>query len=201
MKHKPIQSLRDQISDQIRTDIISGELQPGQKLREEVLAERFGVSRGPIRDVLLQLTKEGLLASKRNCGVSVNDTLAHEHQALMIDLRLRIESHCLRLLKGRLTDADFEALEKMIRDLGEALEKERFTAATEIDLSFHRYLVHAAGGDDLVNIWTPIVLRMRMSYQRISSPEQSIREHTRILHALRAGDKREAVQALKDNVR
>lgn len=201
VKHTKVQSVRDQIADQVRTDIISGALQPEQRLREELLAERFGVSRGPIRDVLLQLTKEGLLVSKRNCGVTVNNILAPEHEKLMIDLRKRIEAHSISLLKGQLTQQDFENLENLIKDLGDALASKNFSAATEIDLNFHKYLVGLAGGEDLLNIWLPIVLRMRMNYQRISTPEQSIAEHMAILNALRAGDTRGAIKALKENVR
>ena len=68
---EPIHTIREQIADHIRADILSGQLLEGEQLREQLLAERFGVSRGPIRDVLLQLTQEGLLISKRNCGVRV----------------------------------------------------------------------------------------------------------------------------------
>nr|WP_231884996.1 GntR family transcriptional regulator [Alteromonas stellipolaris] len=71
MKNK-ILSVRDQIADVLRSDIISGELASNTKLNEIQLAERFEVSRGPIRDVILKLTKEGLLISKSNVGASVN---------------------------------------------------------------------------------------------------------------------------------
>ena len=69
-----IVSVRDQIAQQLRADIINGVLIENTKLKEQELAKRFGVSRGPVRDVLLQLSKEGLLVSKNNCGVSVNSS-------------------------------------------------------------------------------------------------------------------------------
>jgi len=196
-----IASLQEQIADNLRSDIISGALQTGQRLREGELAEKFGVSRGPIRDVLLQLTKEGLLVSKRNCGVTVNEHLSPTLQSLMIDLRVNIESHAVRQLKGKLTEDDYDAMENILSDLQAELEKENFTEATEADLAFHRYIVRKAGGEDLLNIWTPIVLRMRMDYKRISTPQQSTGEHIDILEALRRQDMRAAVKALKANIR
>lgn len=201
MGTKLIASLQEQIADSLRSDIISGELQAGQRLREGELAEKFGVSRGPIRDVLLQLTKEGLLVSKRNCGVTVNDHLSPAMQSLMIDLRLCIESHAIRQLKGKLTDDDFTAMDDLLAVLQSELETENFTGATEADIAFHRYIVEKAGGEDLLNIWTPIVLRMRMDYKRISTPRQSTNEHNDILEALRRQDITAANKALKANIR
>src|SRR5947209_10403977 len=66
-----IQSMREQITNRLREDILSGRLAEGERLHEAKLAKRFGVSRGPIREVLAQLTHEGLLEAKPNCGVKV----------------------------------------------------------------------------------------------------------------------------------
>ena len=84
MKSNKILSVREQIADVLRSDIISGELEPNAKLNEQKLAERFGTSRGPIRDVLIKLTKEGLLVSKDNVGSSVSSPLTPELQKLSI---------------------------------------------------------------------------------------------------------------------
>jgi DNA-binding GntR family transcriptional regulator len=65
-----IRSTREQITDRLREDIFSGRLAEGERLQEAKLAERFGVSRGPIREALAQLTQEGLLEAKPNRGVS-----------------------------------------------------------------------------------------------------------------------------------
>ena len=200
-KVKPLITIREQIADSLRSDIISGTVKPGDRIREEVLAAKFGVSRGPIRDVLLQLGKEGLLSSKPNCGVTVNAHLSSDLQKLMINLRIKIEVHSLKLVNGKLTPEDFEELDKILNTLYNALDEESFTDATEADLKFHRYIVRKAGGEDLVNVWMPIVLRMRMDYQRISSPKQSRDEHSAIINALRVGDIKKATKALKANIR
>lgn len=193
--------IRDQIAEQLRSDVISGELPPGTKLNEQGLATRFGVSRGPIRDVLLQLTKEGLLVTKNNVGASVNEMLTPAMQKLMIDIRRRIEMFAARQLKGQLTDDDFDALDNLLERFQNAFENGDFTEVTRADIAFHKYLVERAGGDELVNLWYPVVLRMRMNYKRIDSPTQGVDEHKAIIDALRDDNVNRAAAALKANIR
>ena len=193
--------IRDQIADQLRSDIISGELPPGAKLNEQSLATRFGVSRGPIRDVLLQLTKEGLLVTKSNVGASVNDMLSPKLQKLMIDIRRRIEGYAVRQLKNQLTDEDFETLDYLLERFKTAFEQGNFTEVTKADIEFHKFLVEKSGGQELVNLWYPVVLRMRMNYKRIDTPTDGVAEHQAIIDALRNNDVKLAAKALKLNIR
>lgn len=103
-----VYTIRKQIADHIRADILSGQLLEGEQVREQLLAQRFGVSLGPIRDVLLQLTQEGLLISKRNCGVRVGPAPDEWIQSLVVDLRQRIEIFALRKVLKAL---DYEAIQ------------------------------------------------------------------------------------------
>lgn len=193
--------VRDQIADQLRSDIISGELAPGIKLNEQGLATRFGVSRGPIRDVILQLTKEGLLVTKSNVGASVNEMLSPQLQKLMVDIRRRIEMFAAKRLKGKLTDNDFDTLDYILDQFQAAFESGDFTAVTKADIEFHKYLVEKAGGQELINLWYPVVLRMRMNYKRIDNSAHGVKEHRAIVDALRADDVKQAAAALKANIR
>ncbi len=193
--------VRDQIADQLRSDIISGELAPGNKLNEQGLATRFGVSRGPIRDVILQLTKEGLLVTKSNVGASVNEMLSPSLQNLMVDIRRRIETYAVRQLKGQLADEDFEALDFLLGRFKKAFEVGDFTEVTRADIEFHKFLVDKAGGQDLVNLWYPVVFRMRMNYKRIDTPKDGVAEHQAIIDALRNNDVTSATAALRANIR
>lgn len=199
--NRKIISVREQIAEQLRLDIISGELAPDTKLNEQALATRFGVSRGPIRDVLLQLSKEGLLVSKSNIGSSVNKMPSPKLQKLMIDMRRRIEVFCARQLKGKMTEEDFEYLEEILAHFQSAFDQSDFTEVTKADIDFHRYLVNKAGGQELDNLWFPIVLRMRMNYKRLDSAQAGVDEHRKILEALHADDTKAVVAALRANIR
>lgn len=193
--------VREQIAEQLRSDIISGALAPDTKLNEQRLAERFGVSRGPIRDVLLQLTKEGLLVSKNHVGASVNKMLDPATQSLMVDIRRRIETFAVKQLKGKLTDDDFTALENILHWFEEAFKNEDYTDVTRADIEFHKYIVEKGGGKELVNFWYPVVMRMRMNYKRIDTPTQGVEEHRTIIDALRRESTRDAVAALRANIK
>jgi len=196
-----ILSVKDQIAEQLRSDIISGELPPNTKLNEKSLAERFSLSRGPIRDVILQLTKEGLLVSKNNCGASVNNLLEPKLQKLMIKLRRDIELYALEQLKNVLIEEDFQALESILQDLQTAFNNKNDIDIIKSDISFHYYLIYKAGGDELINVWYPYIMRMRLNYKPLTSPSVCISEHQKIIDALRKKDTAKAAKALKNNIK
>ncbi|OUS02251.1 GntR family transcriptional regulator [Gammaproteobacteria bacterium 42_54_T18] len=196
-----IVSVREQIARQLRADIINGVLTEKTKLKEQELAARFNVSRGPVRDVLLQLTKEGLLISKNNCGVIVNSAPKAELQPLMVNLRVKIESHAIKITINELTEEDFAQLDKILATMTKAFEEENYSLVTESDMAFHRYIVHKAGGDDLVNLWQPVIYRMRMNYKRISTPKECFEEHNQLLTYLKNKELKPALASLKNNVK
>ncbi|MGY0645373.1 MAG: GntR family transcriptional regulator [Paraglaciecola chathamensis] len=201
MKSNKILSVREQIADVLRSDIISGELEPNTKLNEQQLAERFGTSRGPIRDVLIKLTKEGLLVSKDNVGSSVSSPLTPELQKLSIDIRRKIEEHAVKQLENNISEADLARMDGIIDRMQEHFDKEEFTDLTKTDIEFHKYFVGLAGGEDLTNLWYPVVLRMRMNYQRIRNSQTLVDEHRHIVDALRKNDLKLAISSMRKNIK
>ena len=198
---KSIVSVRDQIAHQLRADIINGTLTEHTKLKEQALAERFGVSRGPIRDVLLQLSNDGLLVSKNNCGVSVNTAPDTSLQPLMINIRVDIESFSIKKVVETLDKNDFQYLEGLLLNLQKAFTEEDYAAVTDLDINFHRFFVYKAGGEDLVNLWLPFIYRMRMNYTRLGTAEACLDEHKCILEAIKNKDSKAAIKALKANIK
>jgi DNA-binding transcriptional MocR family regulator len=87
MTREVVRGLRNQIVDQIRGDVFSGRLAEAEHLSEMSLAQRFGVSRAPIREALVQLTQEGLVLSKPHCGVRVAASSLDSVRALIIPIR------------------------------------------------------------------------------------------------------------------
>ncbi|GEA11262.1 GntR family transcriptional regulator [Alteromonas sp. KUL49] len=200
MKPK-ILSVRDQIADVLRSDIISGELAPNTKLNEIQLAERFGVSRGPIRDVILKLTKEGLLVSKNNVGASVNSPLSPELQKLSIDLRKKIEEFAVKAVIESISSDQLNEMDGIIDVMHEHFEKQEYTELTKADITFHQYFIELAGGENLINLWYPIVIRMRMNYQRIKTSSTLVDEHRDIVNAMRERNVKDAINAIRKNIK
>ena len=108
-------TIREQVADRIRADVLSGRLTEGTSLREHALAKQYRVSRAPIRDALLQLTQEGLLVAKPNCGVRVA-AVKEETQELLVNMRRQIEIFALQ--KG-FANIDDEALDGVAEHMGD----------------------------------------------------------------------------------
>jgi DNA-binding GntR family transcriptional regulator len=193
-------TIREQIADRIRADVISGRLAAGSSLREQALAEQYGVSRAPIRDALLQLTQEGLLVAKPNCGVRVASSSGEELQPLVVDLRRRIEVFALREVFGKLTDADVQRMQDTVQRLKVACEDEDLAEIVQQDMALHRCIVEATGSPDLLAMWLPIVSRMLLHYSRHRNMMESYREHAAIVDAIRKKDKKAAIKALTANI-
>jgi len=196
----PIQTVRDQIAGHLRTDILAGTLPKGVALREQPLAERFGVSRGPIRDVLLRLTQEGLLVSEPNCGVRVSPAPSEWMQPLIVSQRREIEVFALRKSILEIDDETIAELTEMVESLGRACERGDLGALAERDIAFHRRLLVCAGEEDLIAIWLPLVTRMIMHYSRHDNMAQSYEEHLAILDAVRDRDVERAIARLAANI-
>ena len=197
---KRIHTVREQIATHLRTDILSGNLSSGHRLQEEKLAKRFGVSRGPIRDVLLQLTQEGLLVSKPNCGVRVGESLDKWIQPLVIDLRQNIETFALKKVFGSLNNKTIKQMEEMAEKLRSSCEEGDLANIVRHDMAFHRYILELTGDDNLIAIWLPIVQRMMLHYTRHKDMMENYKEHAKIVKAIRAKDFEQASEALKQNI-
>src|SRR5262245_47109712 len=113
-------TISEQIVQQLRHDVLSGRLAEGQHLHEVKLAERFGVSRGPVRDALLHLTKEGILVCKPNCGVEVSGPPSERVRPLVVSTRRQIETFALNLAFDQATPDDVREWERILGRLEDA---------------------------------------------------------------------------------
>jgi DNA-binding GntR family transcriptional regulator len=199
-----IRGLREQIVNQLRDDILAGRLEAGMRLSEVKLAERFGVSRGPVREALVQLTHEGMLTGRPNCGVVVAPSAPDSIRELIVPIRRTIETFALRQCFDSLNEEDFRAWDVIVQDLKEALQKKDFHASAEHDMAFHRYLLVRAGQPDLLAIWQTIVARIRRHFHQAhlhtKNPLSIYNEHRDILNAFRGADREAAVKILEENI-
>ena len=201
MSGRPVfRTIREQVANQIRADVLSGRLPEGENLREQTLAKKYGVSRGPIRDALLQLTQEGLLESKPNCGVKVGSPTGEDLQPLVVQLRREIEVFALEKVFNNLSEKDINHLEELTEQLRNACERGDLGEIVHCDMDLHRYIVEATGNSDLLAMWLPIVSRMMLHYTRHVDIMESHQEHSTIVNAIRNQDKQAAIKALTENI-
>lgn len=193
-------TLPEQIAARLQREVLSSKLKPGDPLREMDLSERFGVSRGPIREAFRQLTQQGLLVLEPNKGVRVAQNPSVEVRPLVVQLRRKIETFVLDSIFDRITDDDLVMWDSILADIKAACESSDVDALTEHDLRFHRAIIQSHDDKDLFALWQPIMMRMLMHYNRLDDIMESYREHKRILDAIHSGQKEEAIRALEANI-
>lgn len=195
-----VRSAREQIADQLRNEILADLFSDDEPMRETALAERFGVSRGPIRDALLQLSQEGALVYKPNSGVRVNAPAANGERDLLMSLRVKIELEALRGFVRSCNEVDREALRKILQRMKEACRAKDVPAIVGSDLALHRYVIRRGASEKLEAVWHSIAVRIRMDYSRLRKHMEIFREHEQLVEAILSGDLKQARAALKANL-
>ncbi|MEM7343344.1 MAG: GntR family transcriptional regulator, partial [Chloroflexota bacterium] len=194
-------TIPEQITARLRQEILSGQVKPGQPMREQEISTRFGVSRGPIREALRELTKLGLLVLEPNKGVRVAPSLSTSVRPLIVELRRKIETFVLESIFDQITQADIATWEAILADIKTACEAGDTVALVDYDMQFHQAIIQSHDDRELFTLWQPIALRMLMQYDRFGDDLMaSYHEHKRILDAIRSNDKVEALAALEANI-
>jgi DNA-binding GntR family transcriptional regulator len=196
-------SVVDLAYERIRSLVLSGELAPGARLGQDELAERFGISRTPVREALRRLAGEGLVDILSNRGFRVAD-LGLDAVLRRLEVRALLEPGIARLAAQRRTESDIE-------ELNETIAREQRArggiAAHDASRDFHLTLARASGNDELVRVleslWLVEVGRRLLSRRSAASDWQSedIEEHREIAAAVAEGRGDDAERLMSEHVR
>ncbi len=193
-------TIREQVTCQLRDEIIAGDVGPGSILREAELAKRFGVSRGPIRDAFLQLSNEGYLAYEANRGVTVRHPPDQSDRDFISHLRRQIEVHVVTRGIDQLADSALGRISDALDALNEACHAQDSASIKRCDLDFHEAILLECGGETLVPAWKQLCSRMVLTYERLPNTDLVHAEHADIFAALESRDLEQAVHALEENI-
>jgi DNA-binding GntR family transcriptional regulator len=197
-----VRGLRKQVADRLRREVLSGELRSGERLREVELAERFGVSRGPVRDALLQLAQEGWLILEPYCGAKVASPAPENILPLIRAQRRMIEGFALRQFFEAITPGDLAAWDEILEKMRQACERADYPSIVLEDIALHLSFIERAGQPELLDLWLPLVARMRFAYAKYYHNALEIYdEHRAIVDALRRRDLKAALVALATNIK
>lgn len=177
----------------IREGILSGEFARGERLREEELAARVGVSRTPVREALRRLDAEGLIDFTPNRGARVTAWSERELEDLY-EARALLESYGAKLAAQRATPEELDHLARVADEM-QALAEQGPGAAdqlTTLNSDFHRSIVRASRNSQLDSMVRgimdmPLVYRtfQRYSPRRLRAAQF---HHQELVEALRARD-------------
>lgn len=180
-----------QVIEILRTAIISGRFEPGDRLIESALSAQLGTSRGPVREALRQLENEGLVMSFPYRGAVVLGVSDEEVQEVLIPIRLTLERYSFARALETMTDDDFAELGKQIWLMEQAGKANDLLKLVEADLGFHDIVISASGQLHTVQIWRTIWPRIRAyfyRYESFRSFEETVEEHRVLLAALQTRD-------------
>jgi DNA-binding GntR family transcriptional regulator len=191
---KKTDTLRNQVYQDIKHAVIQGKLKPGQRLREVDLSEEMGVSRGPIREAILLLEREGLLVTQTHRETTVAVVEKNEVIELLNPLRILLESFCIQKILPSLTDTHFADLTKIVDELIESCEQYNLEQVIIKDLQFHEYLVSLMNEPYLLTLWSGISSRIVFHFMSNLQLHQEnnftklIEEHKALLETLKSKD-------------
>lgn len=186
----------------IEQAIVAGDFAPGERLDETALAERFSVSRTPVREALTALESTGLVELRPRRGAFVRALGAAELLA-MFETMAELEASCARFAAQRMDAAQETALDAAMRGC-EAAAHEGFDAYYEANSAFHAVIYEGAGnaflGDQTCGLHNRLQPFRRLQLRARGRLEQSIREHRDIVDAIASGDGDRAARCARAHV-
>lgn len=171
--------------------ILAGEIKAGERLNEQALAARLGVSRGPVREAARALETAGLLVGKANLGVFVRD-VGVEEASEIYDVRAVVFGFVCEVLARRITEGEARDLTGRVSRMDAAIEAGDAAEYYRENLAFHDAIVAAARHERARRTYEGLInethLTRRLALETPERMRASNREHAELVAALTAGD-------------
>jgi DNA-binding GntR family transcriptional regulator len=196
-------SLAAAIRSRLREAILRGDFAPGEHLREVDIAARHEVSRGPVREALLQLEQEGLVMLRRNRGAVVA-RLARTDLEEVYSLRMALERLAVARAARLGSDSDFAAIDAVLHEFRGSGSDQPLTEqqAADQDVRFHDAVYRAAHHARLYASWSSLrsqvyVLLLGRNVAGLDFREDTYMSHLELAYMIRARDEVRVVAAIE----
>lgn len=198
----PQTSRAEHAYQQLLSAILSGELQPGSRIREVELAEWLKISRTPVREAVRRLESEGLICIAGHKGMAIAEL---DYQAVMELYQMRevLEAAAASLAAKHASEPEIYSLREIFNQ--EKQQHNNSTAQADINRAFHNAIYHAAHNRYLLkslnSLRDAMALLGSTTYALPSRSEAALVEHQQIIEAIEKGDSVAAEQAARDHIR
>lgn len=193
-------TLREKILETIRDAIMSGALKPGEKVAEPELAERFGISRTPIREAFRQLESEGYLTVIPRKGAVVVSFSSKDIEEFYA-IKSILEGYAAHCACKNLTDKEIDRLATINEKLRQLAEDHDIKHFFKVHNDFHILFRKAADNEKLDEMINGLVSKFqRLRYASLSRPGRmkiSVQEHVKIIEAFRSRNAELAEQLVR----
>lgn len=166
-------TLRAQVTRELRSAIIAGELPPDTRLNETDLAAQFGVSRGPIREALRELEEQGMVETRPHAGSKVRG-FSNEELADTYGLRRVLERYAFELVWPVRGPAFSAGLTERHDALLDAIRSGVPHRENEAELAFHGFVFEFAGNRPLLETWERLSRRIAYCFVMFRPPERTL---------------------------
>jgi DNA-binding GntR family transcriptional regulator len=183
------EALWERVVAALRRAIVTGELAPESHLKEPLLAQRFGVSRLPIREAIAQLDREGLVRIEPRRGAFVIG-ITDQYISDIYECRTMLEMAAARRAGASVSEEALAILNAWVDQMDIAVANSDAQLLAGADMSFHRQLVMLSGNRALVNAWEPVaplieaILGISDSWCSSADLPDAVEGHRRIIRAL-----------------
>ena len=193
----------DKLISDIRKEVSSGILKPGDQLEVTALAERFGVSRTPIREAIRTLVESGVLETRPRKGSFVR-VLSAKQLLDLFQVAAELEGMACRLAALSLTKENVEAIERGLAKCTQAAEAQNNAEYAMANLDFHTAIHNASGNDWLIEQLRQLQINLNsyrtMPYEIRGRLNKSTGEHKIICDAILSGDGEHACNLMRDHM-
>ena len=193
----------DKLISDIRKEVSSGILKPGDQLEVTALAERFGVSRTPIREAIRTLVESGVLETRPRKGSFVR-VLSAKQLLDLFQVAAELEGMACRLAALSLTKENVEAIERGLAKCTQAAEAQNNAEYAMANLDFHTAIHNASGNNWLIDQLRQLQINLNsyrtMPYEIRGRLKKSTDEHKIICDAILSGDGEHACNLMRDHM-
>ena len=185
--------LKDRVGELIRDAILSGKLDPGDRIVEMKLAADLGVGTTAVREALFELVSQGFVSRITNKGTFVTQLTAEDVEQIQ-RVRRSLEGLAAELAQARATESDFEALDKVLAEMRRGAKTGDIFGFYRADLEFHRTIWGISGNKFLLkslDILVPPLFAFFIMRTQAGSEDElllSVEHHNDIIRAMKSGD-------------
>ncbi len=196
-------SLTTVVQQEIERAILVGDYAPGSKLNEAALAEKMGVSRGPVREAFRMLDEAGLVRTEKNRGVFVR-AIPIDEALEIFDLRAAMDDWVGKRLAVCISDEQVKEIKAMVAEMDKAVKAQDARQYHVLNLKFHDRMVEMVGNRKLTDTYRRLIKELslfrRQNLADVVLMRTFLSEHKQIVKAIASRDAQAAGQAMFDHV-